>query len=822
MKGLKRIKVFDSRGKTTMSQTQRSSSLHHRNMAPAPLLMAAGNMPTTTRLSQLPDFRGSLRAVPQLSHFAGSPAFSGSQFAQRPSMELSVQSPQHFAPHPNTMFPSQAFPAQNTQKFSTMLQQSVFANQNQNFSQNQNFGQNVNPSFNGAAQGGFRPSMTATTQFDQNVINRIQMQGQNRPREQSMFIPNGGQSHFGGSSMAIQGRPSTRSLGPSQVVSENALPPRVLEMIQGQPSVVDVRVGESYEVSRQYVGEANVRVTENRLPATSQRASIVDKVVTKEVQVISQKAIISEKIVEKPIDVVIEKPVPVYREVPKMIDVLIEKPIEKIIEKEIITEIILEKPVIKVVEVPVDKVIEVAVERVIEQPVIVDRVVEIPREIFIDKPIERIIENPVFIDKVIEIDERDIGFYHADIVLPTEVKVIEQQGFGQNEFSQHLPNPNSLLSSYQPPIQKIRERQVEIPVEVVVQKPVPRMVDVPIERIVEKPFDVPNFIEKVVEVPVDKIVYNKVFQVVEEPEYITNLIERKIPVEKIVEVPYEVIEEVEVYRDVYALQPKVREVIKENVIRREIPKIIQQEVIYETLVPVEKVEIVEEIVEVPIDRVIERPIVKEVIKYVEIEVEKEDVHEEIHEEIRYEEKLVQVKVEKIIEVPVVKTNIIEKPLYIEKVIEREVVVPVEKIIEVPVEKIVEVPIEVIVEDPVIVQREVVREVFVDKMVAREGRESGKTFEDEHLRREVEMSSKRVSDSKMEVAKLKAEWESVNRRHVNTTLHANIDYTAQNRVLSTKIRELIDSIEDAKKGNVSKKSLFGDRSTNDSTAVRNMY
>ena len=51
-------------------------------------------------------------------------------------------------------------------------------------------------------------------------------------------------------------------------------------------------------------------------------------------------------------------------------------------------------------------------------------------------------------------------------------------------------------------------------------------------------------------------------------------------------------------------------VYKDNIIRREIPKIIEQEVIYEKIVPVEKVNIIEETVEVPIERIIERPVEK--------------------------------------------------------------------------------------------------------------------------------------------------------------------------------------------------------------------
>ena len=59
---------------------------------------------------------------------------------------------------------------------------------------------------------------------------------------------------------------------------------------------------------------------------------------------------------------------------------------------------------------------------------------------------------------------------------------------------------------------------------------------------------------------------------------------------------------------------------------------------------------------------------------------------------------------------------IEKPVYIEKIVEKEVFVDVEKEIKVPVEKIVEVPVEVIIENPVVRERRVEREIFVNKNV----------------------------------------------------------------------------------------------------------
>lgn len=80
---------------------------------------------------------------------------------------------------------------------------------------------------------------------------------------------------------------------------------------------------------------------------------------------------------------------------------------------------------------------------------------------------------------------------------------------------------------------------------------------------------------------------------------------------------------------------------------------------------------------------------------------------------------------------------IEKPVYIEKIIEVEVEVIVDKIIEVPVEKIVEVPVEIIVEVPVVVEKIIEKEIYVDKYT-KKPRSSFKQVEaDPNLKRQIE-------------------------------------------------------------------------------------
>lgn len=74
-----------------------------------------------------------------------------------------------------------------------------------------------------------------------------------------------------------------------------------------------------------------------------------------------------------------------------------------------------------------------------------------------------------------------------------------------------------------PPVEKIVEKRVEVPVEKIVEKIIEKRVEVPVEKIVEK------IVEKRVEVPVEKIVEKIVEKRVEVP------VEKVV--EKIVEVP---------------------------------------------------------------------------------------------------------------------------------------------------------------------------------------------------------------------------------------------------------------------------------------------
>ena len=85
----------------------------------------------------------------------------------------------------------------------------------------------------------------------------------------------------------------------------------------------------------------------------------------------------------------------------------------------------------------------------------------------------------MYIDNVIEVDEKDINKYQYDKVLPTEVKVYEQEVVKENKRT----------------VQNIIEKIVDVPVERVIERNVERIIDRPVERIVERPVYVDNIIE---------------------------------------------------------------------------------------------------------------------------------------------------------------------------------------------------------------------------------------------------------------------------------------------------------------------------------------
>ena len=288
----------------------------------------------------------------------------------------------------------------------------------------------------------------------------------------------------------------------------------------------------------------------------------------------------------------------------------------------------------------------------------------------------------------------------------------------------------------------IINKTVEIPVERVIEQTFDVVREVRVERQVDRPVYIDNVIEQVVEVPVEHVVENRYDVVVDQPYYTERVKENRYPVDRVREVTVEEIVENFVDRPVY----------RENIIHKQVENIVEvpvqqivevpvyvdkivevpvyvdrvhenhYEIVRENRYPVENIvnipveKIVTEVVERPYEQVTEVPVEKLVEVKREVIVDKPVYVDNVIERTVEIDNPIYVDVEHIVERPVYTEKITEKPVYIEKVIEKPVEHVVEKIVEVPIEQIVTVPVEVIVERPVMVEKIVEKPVYVEQMI----------------------------------------------------------------------------------------------------------
>lgn len=237
-------------------------------------------------------------------------------------------------------------------------------------------------------------------------------------------------------------------------------------------------------------------------------------------------------------------------------------------------------------------------------------------------------------------------------------------------------------------------REVEVPYEVIIERPVENIVenrfyrDVVVEKEVEKIVDVP------VEIVREEKTVTQVPRIVEVPRYVDRHYER------VVEIPREVVKEVPVP--------------VERVVSREVDRPVFR--------PHRTEEIEEQVVvdrPVLVDRVVERNVEVRVPVYVEREVEKfVDVQETIVRDVPYEvqrhmevrkevpvSRVIEVPRQKIVDRPVLVDRVVETPVLIDRVVERERAVQVDRVVEKPVvvDRVVERPVETRIERPYLVQ-----------------------------------------------------------------------------------------------------------------------
>lgn len=250
------------------------------------------------------------------------------------------------------------------------------------------------------------------------------------------------------------------------------------------------------------------------------------------------------------------------------------------------------------------------------------------------------------------------------------------------------------------------ERVVDVPYDVIVDVPIQRTIER--ERITNIVKEIP--IEKIVEVPINQIIERPVEKIVEKQVEIQKFVE--VPVERVVERPYEVIRENITWQDRFVdidegelgKYPQFDR-LPTDVRYEEVAKAIDQpryvENIVEQVRPVER----QRLIEVPREKIIENR--QQVIIDRPRQVDKV-IHREVEVPV---ERTVYKDVQVNVEVPRYRENLIEIPVPVERIVEREIQVPVDRVVEkkVIVEQLVENPVEHIVEIPV-PHEEIIEEV----------------------------------------------------------------------------------------------------------------
>jgi hypothetical protein len=454
-----------------------------------------------------------------------------------------------------------------------------------------------------------------------------------------------------------------------------------------EPRIVEVREGEKRIVDIR----EGLHVTKSETVTHGETRVVREVEGERKTQRVSRRAYAEQDNTEievikqnKIIEIIKERPVRVEKYVDVKYDVIVDIPIERTIERERIVDIVIEKPIEKIVEIPIEQIIEIPYEKVIEQPVEIQKFVETPYERVIEKHYDVVRENIVWTDRIIDIDERDVRKYPSAQVLPTQVDYKSKDKI--------IENPRY--------VDNIIEKEVRVPVEKYIEVPREVIRERKVQQFIDRPVPVDRIINRDVEVPVENIVYQNIDFLVERPVYIDNIIEKPVPIEKIIEKEIEIEVEHIVERPVYI----------DNIIEKQVEHIIQ--------IPVPQ----EEIIEIPIEQIIENPITIE--RIVERPVEKivrksVNVIRTVQKPVEYiVEKVIEKKINKEIEVVVNRyfevpvDKIVEKKVYIERTVERPIII--EKVIEIPVEKIIEnvVIIEKIVEKPVYIETIVEKEVEI--------------------------------------------------------------------------------------------------------------
>ena len=579
--------------------------------------------------------------------------------------------------------------------------------------------------------------------------------------------------------------------------------------------VVEVREMPTIEVSRKTHSED--KVSYQNLPSKEiiNPGSVVQQL--RDVPVTREQVEIEEIYQDKVIEYIVEKPVAniVYIDVP--VERIVEKTIKKTIEREVITDIEIEKPVEVIIEVPVPKVVKKPVQKTITRSVSRDVVVENVVQKRIPNIIERKVEVERIQEKYIEVDEDDVRKFKDARVLPTRVDIYEQEVIKEV--------PKNVKNYIERPVVRVEEE--------VVYKKVPRIVEKVVDEVHHQEVVHQRDVHVDVDVPVEHVTYNKIEHIVEVPEYVDNVIVHDViveqNVEKIIVQKVDKVEKREVvhdqieYYDVEEIVKQEKIVNRENVrnvnkyvdkpIYHDVEVIVEKvrnvevPVIYETLIPVEKPEIIIEEVEVPIEVEVEKHIERIVEKKVNKYIDREVVIEVPEEQIEYVDKIVNVEIKQTIEEPEIEYVDVIKEVKMERLIEHKVEKIIEKTVEVPVERIVEKIVKIKKEKPVFINEYVERPVYVDVNVHQPKTTFMEEEKDDQLEAVLKKQQEEIQTIKSTIAgfkgRIKIVRENISCKDKTIT---RINYGSQNAALTRRIQELKESIEMVKKG-VIRKSLY---------------
>jgi hypothetical protein len=192
-------------------------------------------------------------------------------------------------------------------------------------------------------------------------------------------------------------------------------------------------------------------------------------------------------------------------------------------------------------------------------------------------------------------------------------------------------------------------------------------------------------------------------ETIRKEKYIEVIKEKPVAVEKYVDVQYDVIVDVPIERTIE------REKYTDILVEKPIEKIVE--------VPYEQ------IIEIPVERVIEVPV--EYKRHVEVPFEKvvERPYDVVKENVIWNDRIVDIDEADAYKYPTLEklrtqvhyqtqNKYIENPVYVENLVEREILHPVQKLIEVPKARVVEQRVPVYIDRPVPVERVIKKEVEV--------------------------------------------------------------------------------------------------------------